>query len=359
MTLHTALVVAAVAVLGANLGLLVVAAGHHVVAGLRGRRRLRIREELRPLLVRLVAEEDGDLPKVPRRRSAALEVLAVDLLGKVRGEARTALLRLLEDGGALAQATRRLRRPGPVGRAAAAELLGRAGSGEHVAALVERLGDRDPEVRIVACRALGRIGAPSAIARLLDALDSRRPVPAGIVGTALLGIGPAGTAPLRHALQGGEASASARALAVEVLGLHGALEAAGVLAARLGDREEETEVRIRAARALGRIGSPRSIGVLALALGPDEPTGLRAVSARALGEIGGDDAAVMLTPLLDDPVHVVAANATGALPRCGPLGRTLLLGRAGGAGPGAAYAREALALADLWVHRTGPAEVAS
>jgi HEAT repeat protein len=84
-----------------------------------------------------------------------------------------------------------------------------------------------------------------------------------------------------------------------------------------------------------------------------EPSPLRAVAARALGEIGGDDAASLLIPLLDDPVHVVAANASGALPRCGALGRTLLLGRAGGEGPGADHAREALALVDLWVHRTG------
>lgn len=359
MTLQAVLVVAAAAVLGANLGLLLVAAGHHLVAGRRDRRRQRIRAELRPLLVQLVADEDADLPVVPRRRSAALEVLAVDLLGKVRGEARQSLLRLLEEAGALVQSARRLKRPGPVGRAAAAELLGRAGGPEHVPALVARLDDRDPEVRTVACRALGRIGAPSAVDSLLAALDSRRPIPMGIVGTALLRIGPGGTAPLRNALQGGEASTPARALAVEVLGLHGSLEAAGVLAARLEDGAEEIEVRIRAARALGRIGSPRSTPALTTALSSHEPTGLRAVSARALGEIGGDTAATMLVPLLDDPAHVVAANAASALPRCGAAGRTLLLGRAGGDGRGALHAREALALADLWVRRTGAAEAAS
>ncbi|HEU5149751.1 MAG TPA: HEAT repeat domain-containing protein, partial [Iamia sp.] len=295
----------------------------------------------------------------PRRRAAALEVLAVDLLGKVRGEARQALLRMLEETGAIAAAERRLRRPGPVGRAAAAELLGRTGGPAHVAALVDRLADRDPEVRAVAARALGRIGTPSAVAPLLAALDGRRPIPMGIVGSALLGVGPEGTAPLRYALQAGEASPVARALAVEVLGLHGALEAAGVLADRTTDRDEAVEVRIRAARALGRIGSPRSVAALASVLSPAEPTALRAVATRALGEIGGDDAATLLIPLLDDPAHVVAANASGALPRCGPLGRTLLLGRAGGEGRGAAHAREALALADLWVHRTGRRETAS
>jgi len=144
-----------------------------------------------------------------------------------------------------------------------------------------------------------------------------------------------------------------------VLGLHGALEAVGVLGDRLVDRAEEPEVRIRAARALGRIGSPRSLQALAAVLSRDEPTGLRAVATRALGDIGGDEAATLLIPLLDDPAHVVAANASGALPRCGALGRTLLLGRAGGEGTGAEHAREALALADLWVHRTQPREVAS
>ncbi|HEU5149692.1 MAG TPA: hypothetical protein VFU19_04300, partial [Iamia sp.] len=64
MTLHGVLVVAAAAVLGANVGLLVIAAGHHLVAARRDRRRQRIRDELRPLLVRLVAEEDAALPAV-------------------------------------------------------------------------------------------------------------------------------------------------------------------------------------------------------------------------------------------------------------------------------------------------------
>ncbi|QYG93810.1 HEAT repeat domain-containing protein [Iamia sp. SCSIO 61187] len=359
MTLHEVLVVTAVAVLGANIGLLLISAGHHVVATVRTRHRDAVRAELRPLLIRLVTDEEATLPPVPRRRTAALEVLAVDLLGKVRGEARDALLAVLDQAGAPQQAVRRLRRPGPVGRSAAAELLGRAGRAEHLPALVARLDDRDPEVRAVACRALGRIGEPSAVPHLLAALDSRRPVPMGIVGSSLLRIGPVGTGPLRDALQGGRSSTAARALAVEVLGLHGALEAAGVLATRLQDRDEELEVRIRAARALGRIGSPRGTAALSAVVTDDEPTGLRAVAARALGEIGGDDAAAVLLPLLDDPAHVVASNAATALPRCGARGRALLLRRAGGEGRGAALAREALALADLWVHRTGPAEAVS
>ena len=77
---------------------------------------------------------------------------------------------------------RRTHRPGPVGRARAAELLGAAGYSEARPELELLLSDRHPAVR-AAARALGKLGDPAAVPALSSALQNRRAAPAGVVPT--------------------------------------------------------------------------------------------------------------------------------------------------------------------------------
>jgi HEAT repeat protein len=134
-------------------------------------------------------------------------------------------------------------------------------------------------------------------------------------------------------------------VAAEVLGLRGAVESADLLV-RMLERDREAEVRIRSARALGRIGVRAATRPLVRALASDVPE-LRAVAARALGQVGGEDAAGPLAGALGDSWHRVASNAAEALVALGPPGTealeevarsTVALNQAAG------YARQALAL---------------
>src|SRR5262249_4107166 len=149
------------------------------------------------------------------------EPTAIAMLGKVRGEARAALVALFEQRGAAARALVDLRRPGAVRRARAAELLGNLGRADTVPVLCSLLGDASPEVRVVAARSLGRIGSAEAAGPLLAPLAGRRAIPAHFVAHALLRLG-TGTLPaLAAALVHDEPLV--RATAADVLGLAGAV----------------------------------------------------------------------------------------------------------------------------------------
>ena len=277
------------------------------------RRRLALAEPHRPLLVALVAEEDPDpadlaqLLALDNRAWNALEPHVVAMVRKLRGGSRAALVELLERRGTIERHTRRLHGPGAVGRARSAELLGLLGRHAPREEL-ERLlrDDRDQEVRIVAARALGEIGDPTSTEALVHAVSGPHPVPLRIVARSLARLGPGAAPVLVETMTSQEAPA--RAVAAEILGLGGAVTAVGVLASHaLHDLDED--VRIRCARALGRIGVPSAFAVLERCVHPDEPLALRAVAARAIGDVGGAQAVTLLEPLLVDPDHRVAANA--------------------------------------------------
>ena len=105
-----------------------------------------------------------------------------------------------------------------------------------------------------------------------------------IVARSLARLGPGATPVLVTAMSAQDPAA--RAVAAEILGLGGAVTAVGVLASH-ALHDPDDDVRIRCARALGRIGVPSGLTVLERCLDPDEPLALRAVAARAIGDIGG------------------------------------------------------------------------
>lgn len=294
----------------------------------RTARRIRVIEPLRPALLRVLTEDDpaaradqlAVLLRMDDRTWRALEPTVAELLGKLRGEAHAALREMAERQGTVSRARRRVHRPGAVGRARAAEILGGLEDPAVTDDLIRLLDDRDAEVRQVAARALGRCGDPRGAGPLLGCIQGGA-VPPRVVSQALLRLGTGSQPALVEALSSPDELA--RAIAVEILGLSGAVGAARAVEHRLRD-DPSAEVRIRAARALGKVGSRSSLIALMDATAGGQPAGLRAVAARALGDLGHAGAIPTLRALLHDPVHRVASNAARALATFGHAGAAAL-----------------------------------
>ena len=298
------------------------------------------RERARPFVVGLVAGEPQPWP-ASRRDRAAAEALAVETLRKVRGEARTALVEALEARGVVERAVRRARRPGALGRARAADLLGLVGGERALEPLARLLADRSPVVRRVAARAIGAVGRPEGAVPLLDSLAGRRALPAGVVAMALVQIGPSCATALRAALH--EPSATKRLIAAQLLGHHEVLAAAGDLADAL-EVEPQPAVRAELARALGSIGSPVAVPRLVDVLSGVDPPPVRAAAARALGRIGAAGAVDLLRAALEEDGHEVPHAAAEALHELGVSGRPALVEAVRAGRPGADHAAEVLAV---------------
>nr|BFE89218.1 hypothetical protein GCM10020093_118200 [Planobispora longispora]BFE89457.1 hypothetical protein GCM10020093_120590 [Planobispora longispora] len=100
---------------------------------------------------------------------------------------------------------------------------------------------------------------------------------------ALIRLGPGARPALVEALS--HDNPAERAVAVEVLGLTGAVETARALVGVLaGDSSDD--VRVRAVRALGRLGTPVCLDALIHATGPAHPQAVRVEAATALGDLG-------------------------------------------------------------------------
>jgi HEAT repeat protein len=133
-----------------------------------------------------------------------------------------------------------------------------------------------------------------------------------------------------------------RAVAIEVLGATGGVsQTPGIVRALDGD--PHPEVRIKAARALGRLGMPDGLEPLLAAVLPGRPAALRIVATGALGTLGAVAATARLQELLSDLDPRVAGTAARSLLRLGPAGEAALRATADRTdGPAAAQARAAL-----------------
>jgi HEAT repeat protein len=354
MTLAGAAAVAIGALLVAAILFGVVTVAGRLARRITGERRARLAAPARRLLVRLTAGDEEEtlidqLVAIDAHTWRAVEPTAVAMLGKVRGEAHTALVTVFQRRGAATRAERDLTSRSAVVRARAAEVLGNIGTAEDVPQLVELLADRDPDVRVVAVRALGRIAHPSAAGPLLAATVGATPVPPQLVAQALVRLGLAAQPDVVAALD--HPAELARATALEVLGLIGAVGSARRVEFALRS-DLSLEVRLRAARTLGRLGTRSALTPLLEAVEPDRPPALRAQAARALGELGSPAAAQPLAALLADADHRVAHEAARALLRLGGPGRDALSASV------SPHAREALGIAELDEARRGLLAVA-
>ena len=317
---------------------------------------------VRPVLLAMLGEEDQELSQdalarllaVDARTWRALEPTVAGLLGKLRGTSHELLRTLVVLRGTVARAKHRVHGFGAVRRAKAAELLGSLEDPRMTDDLVRRLRDRDPEVRQVAARAIGRSGDARGAGPLLGCLVGNS-VPPRVVSQALLRLGTGAQPALVGALRNNDELI--RAVAVEILGLSSAMSASLAVQQSLLE-DPSLEVRIRAARSLGRLGMPSALRALQLATKPEQPDALRAVAARALGELGHTGAVPRLRVLLRDPVHRVASTAGRALVLLGPKGVVALRKEVANRprGAGAAHARDALSRVDLAHPRESPAD---
>ena len=223
---------------------------------LRERRTARLVAQVRPVVL---AALDGDdvVPDLLRRRRATVETVAIALLPKLRGEDRDALADLLVRTGIVDEAAAGLSSRSAARRQRSCELLGNAGYRPAHRRLVPLLADRDRDVRITAARALGRMGHEESVGALFGALGERR-VPANTASMAVLRIGRGGGDEIVTAIDDRESLV--RSTAAELAGSLGLLAAVGRVEELLGD--DDATVRIGAARALGRISTPRSTAPL-------------------------------------------------------------------------------------------------
>ena len=113
-----------------------------------------------------------------------------------------------------------------------------------------------------------------------------------------------------------------RALAVELLGRFQSVESVENLVEFL-ERDPATSVRVRAARALGRIGSPRAVLPLVACVGSG-PAALRAEAISTLGRMGSPAAVPSLRITLLGPSPLLSQAAADALSSIAPVGIEVL-----------------------------------
>lgn len=313
-----------------------------VVAQRRSRQELaRAEEHVRPILYRALDEGTFDTRTIDALtpvQQRCLEGQARGLLHNLSGRDRDTLARLLDHRGAVEAARQQTRSTRAEQRAEAGNLLADAGSPAAVRDLLKLLHDPDPQVRWAAARGLGRLGHPSALSPLLASLEGPRPMPFDVVADAVFQIRDCPVSLLRQGLK--SRSMPTRAVTVELLGRFQALVAAEDITGLL-HHDPSVEVRARAARSLGRMGSPRAIPSLLICLN-DGPVAVRAMTIWALGEIGGPEARGALRSTLIGPSHQVRGLAAEALAALGPAGIEVLTEIAASDRTGSAAAARAL-----------------
>ncbi|SFP10560.1 HEAT repeat [Geodermatophilus dictyosporus] len=341
--LTSAALVATLVLTGAVLLLLGAVAVEHARRGRRLAREERRRAELTPLVyAALDDDEDGAAALAGLEAApAALDDLVLDLLPQLRGADRAALGRLLARRGVVTRAAADLSARAPWRRGRAAALLGNAADPGRTDALTALLADRAPDVRCAAARALGKAGDVRAAGPLLRALARSRRVPAGVVGMALLDLGTPVLPDLRAAVTD-PPSPAAQALAADLLGLHGDVEALPLLLGLVADARRPPAVRCSAATALGRVGGPAATPALGAALAQTAVPALRHAAAEALGRIGDDAAIDLLAATVAGGDDAVRDGCADALAGAGEEGRARLAAHAWHSGRVGEAARAAL-----------------
>jgi HEAT repeat protein len=349
MTVTGALTIALFAISFILLLLTLAVAGAHAAREWHSRRVTRTADRYAPLVLRLVNAEESDqevlrsLVELNARQWAAIRPMATRLLENVRGPAQARLADLFEHRGVTAQAIRDTRRRRPGFRAQAAEILGQLRNRPAVPELCRLLRDRNSDVRQVATRALGRIEDPAAVLPLMETLGSDRPVPKHITAQAVSRLEPSAVPALAAAVD--HVDAGVREVAIETLGMAGGYTAVpGIIRALLDD--DVTDVRVRAARALGTLEMPSAVEPLLEATHDGEPA-VREAAVEALAGLGAAAVVPRMRELLNDPAYRVARAAARSLLALGQPGRKALDEADAMGDPAALIAAEALTIASL------------
>ena len=248
-------------------------------------------------------------------RQGALAPIVLEVLGVVRGEARTAFLARLADAEATTCLRHRLRRGRSADRVRAAEALAAFDPREGASALQRACSDTDHRVRFAAFRASIEIGVPPAFDQMMHlALTS----PASQQGRALSLLERAASAcgkEASHALLRTDLPPVVRIALVAGLGESGGMASADVLVVTAMDRD--ANVRAAAIGALAAIRAPRGFATIERAL-RDASWPVRVRATVAVGALQLRSARGALRELLRDESWWVRLRATEALEALGP-----------------------------------------
>lgn len=323
--------------------------------GARGRgdrRRGELRADVLDALLGGREESGQATARLAARRGPAWDRTAevlVDLLPKVRGEARDRALDLLRCRGAATRALRETRSRRSVTRCRGAYTLGALGAREHAGRLIELLADPASSVRRVAARALGAVGDETAVEPLLTLFDRDSHLQRDL-GFALVNIGLGASPQLRRVVlddvdeaqqpdRGHDLPTSGAAvLAASVLGMLG--DPGAVPALVEGVHGGRPALVLACVRALGEIESPAGLPALEAALGADQHS-TRIAAATSIVAMGSASAIPALVAAVETDDPTLSRAAATALLRLGAAGRDALTSS------GSRYAAEAVALADL------------
>ncbi len=290
---------------------LAILVGRRVLLAGRAARRAEAHERLLPLALALA---DGEAPNVELGRRD--QELLADTLGalarRVRGDSRERIAEYFRGSPALRHELAALSARSAWRRAEAAARLGDMGSATAAPALRDALDDDDRDVRTAVARSLGRLGdgdaAPALVQRLVDGR-----LPRASAAQALVTLGSEAVPELLPLVR--HEQAGVRAVSIQLLGLLGSSEEAGVAEEAL--RDPAAEVRAAASGALARIGRPASAAPLRRALADRVPL-VAAAAAEALGELGAGEAVTALTEMARGGGFDAARAAAAALARIDP-----------------------------------------
>lgn len=257
------------------------------------------------------------------RASSAAFWSAIETLGlEWRGPAWPALARELERNRHCAAERHALSDDSPLRRELAARRLGLLRSPASRRALRRALVRGPDAVAFAAALSLARHRDRAALRWVLDHSEvfARRTPRARVA--LLRSFGRAAKPDLLVALEAGRAPELEHAL-IETLGIGGLQAAVPAIANRL--THPAVEVRVAAARSLGRLEARATSGALSQALA-DQAWQVRAQAAWALGRIGATEAIAPLVAALPDRAWWVRHHAAYALAALGAEGRAALLG---------------------------------
>lgn len=253
-----------------------------------------------PALVAAINRDDeltipvaGALGKIGDRR--AFDAL-LELIGDSDAAVRQAAISAINSLGHPEMAARAavlMNDPNPYVRESAVRIAGYFGYDECADLLLERCRDEDENVRRAAVEHIPYIEDRRVLAVLAEALETATPRVRAAAASAFAQVESARALPyLLKALD--DEDAWVRYFAARSIGRHGYSESLDALV-KLAESDAARQVRIAAVDALGHIGGPRAVAVLA-ALGETVEPDLMGAALNALGHIGHPDA---LPPLLD------------------------------------------------------------
>jgi HEAT repeat protein len=204
-------------------------------------------------------------------------------------------------------------------RAEVSENLGIAGSKRAIEPLTRLIADPVPEVRVRAAKALGHMKGISAVKPLVQGLTEPNRWSAIRIADILSTMGKDAVDELIRCFK--DCPLQAKIVAIDILGRIKSLHTVSFLIERLKD--ENKDIRARAAHALGTIGDPSCYKELIRAL-EDGEWPVRAMAAKALGRIKVPEAIGPLCKVLGDSQWWVRANAAEALKNMGEKGISAL-----------------------------------